>query len=122
MNIHSISSRLLIWFSIVSLIPLIAVSVILLDLFTQRQVDSVNTYLSQVADMKENQINAYIDERLMDVRILSQSSGAIQSIEKLTNAYQKFGVKNPEYLKIEAEVRANYTPMLENYYDLFFIS
>ncbi len=73
--------------------------------------------------MKANQINTYINERLMDVRTLANSAASIKEFESLTNSYLQFGINCPEYLEAEQAVRAGYAPLVENnYYDLFFIT
>ncbi|MFK5892336.1 MAG: EAL domain-containing protein [Pseudomonadota bacterium] len=123
MNLKNISSRLLLWLVGASILPLVIVSFLLLNAFEQRQINSVNTYLSQVADMKANQINNYINERLLNIQTLAKTMGSNPWLERLTNNYKQFGFTSPEYLTTESLLRANYLPLLEqHYYDLFLIS
>ncbi len=123
MKFHSISSRMLLWLGAISLLPLIVVSLLLLNAFEQAQVKSVRLFLSQVADMKANQISSHFSERLVDLQILARGAGTIQALETLPDSYARFGINSAEYLQNEALIRDNYSPLLEShYYDMFLIS
>ncbi len=147
---RSLRSQLILLFLAVSLIPLITVT-LLIDYQAQNALKTeVINKLIAVRDIKANQIAKYFEERLGDVKVLSQNSStvaAIRAFDKAVEAsmkdldtkeagainhYRSLYVGKPEFANAEdgsaySAAHAQYHPMFKaykevyGYYDIFLV-
>jgi signal transduction histidine kinase/DNA-binding response OmpR family regulator len=97
---HSLRSKLLISFLIVSLLPLLTIGWFS---YTQAQytlTNEVSDKLLAVRDIKAKQVTKYFAERLADVRVLAQNPTTIAAI----NAFEEVIATSRQQLGGEAEV------------------
>ncbi len=123
MTFKKISFRLLLWIGGVSIVPLLLIFSFLLNSFEKAQTDLSKKYLSQAADMKLNQINTYIEERLVDIRLLAKDQQSNNNFEKIITSYYQSGVNDEVYKQLDVQTRNQYNRLLEEgYYDVLFVS
>ena len=68
----TLKSRLIFWFLLVALVPLIAVSAVISLQRTRVIKENAFHKLTAIRDLKVDQVNDWIDERISDLRAISQ--------------------------------------------------
>jgi len=81
----SISTRLMLWFLAISLIPCSLLTLINNNLSVRSLERSVRSQLQAIAALKVTELDNYIRERRNGLTVMSQSPGVIQVIEALTS-------------------------------------
>ncbi|MFC1807324.1 ATP-binding protein [Candidatus Omnitrophota bacterium] len=118
-----ITSKFILWFLIISLIPLIVATYISYNSAQAVLKKEISNSLIAVADNKVNQIEAFLDKKVDDVNTLSHMSDVIYALDKLDEAYDKYKKDSPEYIAIDQEFRPFFTYYQKTYgyEDIFLI-
>jgi PAS domain S-box-containing protein len=119
----SLTQRFTLWFVVVSLLPILVIGYSLLHTFEIEMEKTAIRQVSAIADMKAEQIDSYLRERLRDAKIIQASSTARAAMPEFARAYA-YGVKSNSYRQLDAQYRAHFKRFVEDagYYDLFLIS
>ena len=110
-----ITIKLIVWFLLMSLIPL-SIS-IYVSYYNSRKVlvEEVKRSLLAVADNKTNQIESYLIKQKKNGIALAYTSEIINAMDKLTSVFLQYGSKSQDYSTAEQEFK----PMLDYYQKLF---
>ncbi|WP_090828835.1 PAS domain S-box protein [Nitrosovibrio tenuis] len=124
MRFTSLTQRFTVWFVAVSLLPIVVIGYSLLHTFEIEMEKTAIRQVSAIADMKAEQINSYLRERLRDAKIIQAASTTRTAMPALARAYAEGGVKSAAYRQLDAHYRAHFKRFVEDagYYDLFLIS
>ncbi|MBA4141765.1 MAG: PAS domain S-box protein [Nitrosospira sp.] len=120
----SLTQRFAVWFAAVSLVPILIISYSLLHTFETEMEKTAIQQVSAIADMKAEQIDSYLRERLLDARVIQTAVTTRLAMRELARAYKKHGVESDAYLQADARYREHFKRFVEDagYYDLFLIS
>lgn len=124
MRFTSLTQRFSVWFIAVSLLPILIIGYSLLHTFEVEMEKTAIRQVSAIADMKAEQIDSYLRERLRDAKIIQAASTTRQAMPQLARAYAEEGIKSAAYRELDARYRAHFKRFVEDagYYDLFLIS
>jgi len=113
----SIRTRLLVWFLLVALIPLFIVSLVMYAQDVRTIKDDAFAKLTGIRDLKIAQVNAWLAERIGDVRTVA-SDFEIRSLEQVFA-----GQENSDQSAVEAarNVLLDYVSHTRDYHELFVI-
>lgn len=119
----SISQRFLIWFLLVSLLPILVIGYSLLHTFETELQQAMLQQISVVADKKVNEIDSYLDERIQDASVKMQSNTVRNAMEEFTQVFAS-GVESAAYRRLDSSYRDYFQRFVVSagYYDLFLIS
>ncbi|MGH8762588.1 MAG: PAS domain S-box protein, partial [Nitrosospira sp.] len=80
--------------------------------------------VSAIADMKAEQIDSYLRERLLDARVIQAASTTRTAMREFASVYAENGVKSAAYRQLDTQYREYFKRFVEDagYYDLFLIS
>jgi len=92
-----ITSRLMLWFLAISVIPCAILTVVLSYLSRQSLETSVRDRLHLVSESKSTQLENFVRERRGDAMILGTAPGVIRAVGELGKALAAHGVGSPEY-------------------------
>ncbi len=84
----SVKTRLTFWFLFVALIPLVIVSIIVYAQRVQSIKIEAFSKLAAIRDLKVQQVNSWIDERIGDMRIIS-GDFEIRALGKVFNKQER---------------------------------
>ncbi|HVW65385.1 MAG TPA: PAS domain S-box protein [Nitrosospira sp.] len=120
----SLTQRFTVWFVAVSLLPILIIGYSLLHTFEIEMEKTAIRQVSAIADMKAEQIDSYLRERLRDAKIIQAASTTRTAMPELAEAYAQEGIKSAAYRQLDARYRAHFKRFVEDagYYDLFLIS
>lgn len=124
MKFTSLTQRFAVWFTLVSLLPILAIGNTLLHSFEAEIKKSAIQNVSSVADKKVEQIDSYLKERLLDASLLRDAQTTYDAIVEFSRIFEESGVDSDEYRQLDANYRANFRRFVKEakYYDLFLIS
>ncbi len=124
MRFTSLTQRFTVWFVIVSLLPILVIGYSLLHTFEIEMQKTAIRQVSAIADMKAEQIDSYLRERLRDAKIIQAASTTRAAMPEFARVYARDGVKSDAYRQLDARYRAHFKRFVEDagYYDLFLIS
>ncbi len=119
MNVSRIIPRLMLGFLLLSPLPLAGLAWLYLQAFDSALQQLELNNLSSFADKKADQINAYVNERLTDGRLLAKSSTALNILQ----AHADTQVAPSPYQAEEQGYRDYFYTLLESvgYYDMLLI-
>ncbi|ABB74859.1 multi-sensor hybrid histidine kinase [Nitrosospira multiformis ATCC 25196] len=120
----SLTQRFAVWFVAVSLLPILIIGYALLGTFETEAEKSAIQQVSAIADMKAEQIDSYLRERLLDARVIQTTSTTRMAIQDFSRVYVKSGVDSNAYRQLDTFYREHFKRFVEDagYYDLFLIS
>jgi len=120
----SLTQRLTAWFALVSLLPIMVITLGLLRTYETELRITVAGKVSAVADKKVDQIDSYLNTLVQDLTQLLQGNAAPRAMREFTRVFTQSGVQSPEYRQLDAAYRGYFQRFIENagYYDLFLIS
>lgn len=123
MSRTTLSHHFFIWLLLISLIPIVFLAYFYLDTFRNTFLKQEQNHLSLLADEKVKEIEDYIDERMTDARLLSQSHETMTAFQKLVPAYKNKKAQPLIYQKLEKEFN-QYDQYLQErgYHDIYLIS
>jgi len=121
---QSLRGRLIVWFLLLSLTPLIWVIFISYEYSKTILIDQAINNLSALNILKSEVIDTYFIEKEKSVTALAKGPILPISLEKFSQALQKFGKDSPEYLALELEYRPNlgFRSDILGYSNLFLVS
>ncbi len=124
MKFTSLTQRFAVWFTLVSLLPILLIGNSLLHTFENEIKKSAIRNVSAIADKKVEQIDSYLKERLLDASLLRDASTTYDAIVEFSRIFEESGVNSSEYRQLDASYRENFRRFVEEagYYDLFLIS
>ena len=124
MKFTSLTQRFAVWFTLVSLLPILVIGNSLLHTFEKEIKKSVIRNVSAIADKKFEQIDSYLQERLLDASLIRDASTTHSAIIGFSRIFEENGVDSDEYRSLDASYRENFKRFVEDakYYDLFLIS
>jgi len=94
---RSITIKFILWFLVISLVPLIIATYISYSSSCKLLEEAVSKSLLAVADNKANQVEAFLREKEEGIETLSRTPEIINAIELFDVAYDKGGVESEEY-------------------------
>ncbi|MCC2681997.1 MAG: multi-sensor hybrid histidine kinase [Nitrosospira multiformis] len=120
----SLTQRFAVWFVVVSLLPILIIGYALLRTFETEAEKTAIQQVSAIADMKAEQIDSYLRERLLDARVIQTTSTTRMAMQDFSRVYVKSGVDSDAYRQLDAFYRGHFKRFVEDagYYDLFLIS
>lgn len=120
----SLTQRFAVWFVAVSLLPILIIGYALLRTFETEAEKSAIQQVSAIADMKAEQIDSYLRERLLDARVIQTTSTARMAMRDFSRVYAKSGTDSDAYHQLDVFYREQFKRFVEDagYYDLFLIS
>jgi PAS domain S-box-containing protein len=124
MKFTSLTQRFAVWFTLVSLLPILVIGNSLLHSFEKEIKKSAIRNVSAIADKKVEQIDSYLKERLLDTSLLRDASTTYAAIVEFSRIFEESGVDSDDYRQLDASYRENFRRFVEEakYYDLFLIS
>ncbi|MER0204583.1 MAG: response regulator [Nitrosomonas sp.] len=124
MKFTSLTQRFAVWFTLVSLLPILVIGNSLLHTFEREIKKSAIRNVSAIADKKFEQIDSYLQERLLDASLIRDASTTHEAIIGFSRIFKENGVNSDEYRQLDANYRENFKRFVEDakYYDLFLIS
>ena len=124
MKFPSLTLRFAIWFTLVSLLPILLIGNSLLHTFEKEIKKTAIQSVSAIADKKVEQIDSYLQERLLDASLLRDASTTHEAIQEFARIFEQGGVGSDDYRRLDASYRENFKRFVEDakYYDLFLIS
>ena len=108
----------------VSLLPILIIGYSLLRTFETEMEKTAIQQVSAIADMKAEQIDSYLRERLLDARVIQTASTTRIAMREFAKVYAQMGVNSDAYRQLDARYREHFKRFVEeaDYYDLFLIS
>ncbi len=119
----SLTQRFAVWFTLVSLLPIIMIGNSFLHAFENEIKKTAIQNLSAIADKKVEQIDTYLNERLLDAGLLHDAIATRDAMLEFPAVFEQ-GVDSEAYLQLDAKYRDHFKRFVEDasYYDLFLIS
>jgi signal transduction histidine kinase len=120
---HSIGARMLFWFLLIALTPLIVTAIGSIILTEQAMRQAIFTELTIIAEDHRHDFVDYLQDRERDIFQLTNMQGTRDALLKLSAAFAAGGPDADTYRQLDAEFR----PFLQGfqelgYYDLFLIT
>ncbi len=124
MKFTSLTQRFAVWFMAVSLLPILIIGYSLWHTFETEMQRTAIQQVSAIADMKAEQIDSYLRERLLDARVIQTASTTRTAMREFARVYAENGVKSQAYRRLDSQYREHFKLFVEeaDYYDLFLIS
>ncbi len=124
MNNSKIVNKLILWFLIIALLPLIKITCLNYYIASSSQKKEAKNNLIALADNKAKWLENYINERKNNATAITQIPNIIDAVEKYQRVFEKFGVNSPEYQELDAQYQTFISNYLEifGYSDIFLIS
>jgi EAL domain-containing protein (putative c-di-GMP-specific phosphodiesterase class I)/signal transduction histidine kinase/DNA-binding response OmpR family regulator len=124
MSFASITQRFVVWFLLVSLLPILLLSYSLLHTFEKELQHTVFQQISAIADKKADQIDSYLAERVHHAMVLQQGSGTLQAMREFAAVFARDGVESAAYRRLDASYRDYFKRFVGSagLYDLFLIT
>ena len=127
-NRLGIGARLLIWFLLVSLLPLLIAGTWAVRQAANSLEAGVTANLNSTLDAKVRQVDSYFAQARQNVETLSHNPSVITAMQQYELAFRKSGVKSDEYKMLDQVIGPflqyyqTYYEEEERFYDLFLIS
>jgi diguanylate cyclase (GGDEF)-like protein/PAS domain S-box-containing protein len=123
MSTLPISSRLLLSYLLVAVLPLAGLATFYLASFETTLRETALSNVAVIADKKAEQINSYMTERLTDARLLSRRNIVRNGVVALEEAFQAGGQTSPIYRAAARQLRDNLGPSYgaSDFYDVLLI-
>lgn len=124
MKFTSLTQRFAVWFTLVSLLPILVIGNSLLHTFEKEIKKTAIRNVSAIADKKVEQIDSYLQERLLDASLLRDASTTHEAIVEFSRIFEHSGVDSDDYRQLDASYRENFKRFVidASYYDLFLIA
>lgn len=123
MKFTSLTQRFAVWFTLVSLLPIVIIGNSFLHTFENEIHKTVIDNLSAIADKKVEQIDTYLNERLLDAELLHDAIATRAAMLAFSRAFEN-GVDSDAYRQVDGKYRDHFGRFVEDarYYDVFLIS
>ena len=123
MSTLPISSRLLLSYLLVAVLPLAGLAAFYLSSFETALRETVLSNMATIADKKAEQIDFYMAERLADARLLSQRNIIRNGVVTLADAFRTGGLDSPLYRGTARQLHDALSPPqgADDFYDVLLI-
>ncbi|MDP2109731.1 MAG: EAL domain-containing protein [Thiobacillus sp.] len=123
MSTLPISSRLLLSYLLVAVLPLAGLAAFYLSSFETALRETVLSNMATIADKKAEQIDLYMAERLTDARLLSQRNIVRNGVVTLADAFRAGGLDAPLHRSTARQLRDTLSPPHEadDFHDVLLI-
>jgi hypothetical protein len=108
MKFTSLTQRFAVWFTLVSLLPILVIGNSLLHTFEKEIKKTAIRNVSAIADKKVEQIDSYLQERLLDASLLRDASTTHEAIVEFSRIFEHSGVDSDDYRQLDASYRENF--------------
>ncbi|MCW5618313.1 MAG: cache domain-containing protein, partial [Nitrosomonas sp.] len=124
MKFTSLTQRFAVWFTLVSLLPIVLIGNSFLHTFETEIQKTVIANLSAMADKKVEQIDTYLKERLLDASLLHDAPATRDAMLQFPQVFEAYGVDSDAYRQLDAQYRDYFGRFVTDasYYDVFLIS
>lgn len=124
MKFTSLTQRFAVWFTLVSLLPIVLIGNSFLHTFESEIQKTVIENLSAIADKKVEQIDTYLKERLLDANLLHDASATREAMLQFPKVFEMHGVDSEAYRQLDTQYRGHFGRFVTDasYYDVFLIS
>jgi len=124
MKFTSITQRFVMWFMLISLLPVMLIAYTLLHTFEAELQQTVSRHLSAIADKKSDQIDSYLTELVYVARINTEGNITRLAMRDFTREFARSGEKSAAYKRLDASYRDYFKRFLNTtgYHNLFLIS
>lgn len=124
MKFTSLTQRFAVWFTLVSLLPIVLIGNSFLHTFETEIQKTVIENLSAMADKKVEQIDTYLKERLLDASLLHDAPATRDAMLQFPQVFEAYGVDSDAYRQLDAQYRDYFGRFVTDasYYDVFLIS
>ena len=106
MKNFSITTKFILWFLFIAVVPLAMATKISYDSSRGALVQEITNSLTAVAENKANQIKSYLYEKERNATRLSQMSDVIVAFEAFNAAFKNGGAYTPAYIGADNEYRS----------------
>ena len=119
-----IASRMLLWFLVVSAVPLVLLSHLYFVNFEQAVERQAVAQLGAIADRKSDQIEAYMAERIRDIGMLARTPGVADALFDFGEAFARHGTDSDEYRRVDWRFHRylDHFRTTWNYHDIFLVT
>jgi hypothetical protein len=115
----TVRGRLTFWFLLVALLPLLAVGIVISQQRTRVIKENAFNKLTAIRDLKVDQLNIWIDERISDLRAVSQDKEIRAAGEALSQKTTKRSALAKRHAR---EFLNHYVAVYKAYEELFIIN
>ncbi|SFW22021.1 PAS domain S-box protein [Nitrosovibrio sp. Nv17] len=124
LSFTSLTQRFAVWFIGVSLLPIAIIGYSLLHTFEIETQQAAIQHVSAIADMKAEQIDSYLRERLLDAKVIQAAGITRTAMRELAAAYAGGGKDSAAYRELDARYREYFRHFIDeaDYYDLLLIA
>ncbi|SDY94668.1 ATP-binding protein [Nitrosomonas sp. Nm33] len=121
---NSLTQRFAIWFALAALLPILLIGYSLLHTFETEMHKAAIQQVSAIADKKVEQIDFYLEERLLDAHLIEGAETTHQAIDQFINVFNRYGVDSEIYRELDATYREHFERFVSGagYYDAFLVS
>ncbi len=110
-----IVNKLILWFLIIGLLPLTAITCLKYYIASSSQKQEAENNLIALADNKAQWLENYINERKNNATAITQIPNIIDAVEKYQLVFEKWGLNSPAYRELDAQ----YRDFITNYLEIF---
>jgi PAS domain S-box-containing protein len=124
MNFKSINQRLVVWFCLISLIPIMLIAYALLYTFEHELRQAVREKIAVIADKKVDQIEEFLSKLERDVLNRAQEANSRAVMDQFVQVVAHSGIDSAAYRQLDRYYRDAFSNIISNaaYDDLFLIS
>jgi PAS domain S-box-containing protein len=124
MKFTSLTQRFMVWFVVITVLPILLIGYSLLHTFEEELQQTMLAQVAAIADKKIEQIDSFLDERINDAWVKTQSNTVQQVMGAFAQSFARDGVKSAAYQRLDARYRGYFQRFVSSagYYDLFLIS
>ncbi|MFZ2300645.1 MAG: ATP-binding protein [Gallionella sp.] len=125
MKYASLTYRLVLWFILVALLPLLLFGYLSLQQNEAALRAETLARMSRLADKKTMEIKSYLAERAQDVQMLARGAQVEQAMSGLLRAYWQYGSDSAEYRAVGKQFRDHFAAYIDEsalFYDMFLIT
>src|SRR5690606_26146012 len=108
MKFTSLTQRFAVWFTLVSLLPIVLIGNSFLHTFESEIQKTVIENLSAIADKKVEQIDTYLKERLLDANLLHDASATREAMLQFPKVFEMHGVESEAYRQLDTQYRGHF--------------
>src|SRR3954451_424874 len=101
----SITTRLMLWFLAISLIPCTLLTIVINSLSVSSLERSVRNQLISISSSKTTELDSFVRERRANVEVLSQVPHTIQATEEISRGIERGSIREADRQRIEQGYR-----------------
>jgi two-component system, NtrC family, sensor kinase len=112
---QKIINKLLLWFLLISLLPLAAITSLQYYIASNSQRKEVDNNLISIAESKAKRLENYVSERQKNAVNIAQIPTITDAIEQYQITFEKDGINSSAYRQVDEK----YRPFINNYLEIF---